>query len=279
MCDPRPAPEGLLEALARHRFYHVIEVAPGVFTEGDPQQVPPQRLVMRLLEGVSFQGKRVLDVGCRDGLFSFEAERRGASEVVGIDNDLSTGAVEVLIPHFRSRVHMAEMNVLDLRPETFGTFDVVVFAGVLYHMRYPAWTLQILRNVLRDGGTMVLETAVMDGFESYPLLYCPVDDEGPFEATSPTFFNRRGLRDTLRSVGFAVGALESLWPPTPAWRFHLRYLLERRLLRARRRADRPDPLPANRVALRCEAVPRDPASFVDRYWQGTHRYHTRATPQ
>jgi SAM-dependent methyltransferase len=277
MCAARSEGAGLAEALARHRFYHIIEVAPGLFTPGDPQQVPPQQLVMRMLGGISFEGKRVLDVGCRDGLFSFEAERRGAREVIGIDNDLSTGATDVLIPHFGSRVRMVEMNVLDLRPDTFGTFDVVLFAGVLYHMRYPMWTLQALRDVLVDGGEMVLETAILDGFEGYPLLYCPVGEESPFEATSPTFFNRRGLTDTLQSLGFSVQAAESLWPPTPAWRFQLRYLLRRRLLGRRLRPGRPDPLPSNRLAARCVATPRDPASFTDRYWQRTHRWHTAAT--
>jgi tRNA (mo5U34)-methyltransferase len=42
------------------------------------------------------RGKRVIDIGCRDGMFSFEAERMGAAEVTGIDNDLSTAAVEFL---------------------------------------------------------------------------------------------------------------------------------------------------------------------------------------
>lgn len=264
----------LEQALARHRFYHIMEVAPGLSTPGDPRQVPPQRLVLGVLDGVSFVGKRVLDVGCRDGLFSFEAERRGAREVIGIDNDLSRAATEVLIPHFRSRVRMVEMNLLDLRPQTFGRFDVVVFAGVLYHMRYPFQALRIVRDVLEDGGRLVLETAVLDGFEAYPLLYCPVNDTGPFEATSPTFFNERGLSDTLSSMGFSVGPFRSLWPRTPGWRFLLRYLLRRRL-RGKWRRERPDPLPINRLAALCEAVAPGAPPFLDRYWHGTHRYHSR----
>lgn len=273
--SPFPTRALLEAALARHRFYHIIEVAPGLTTAGDPRQVPPQRLLLRAFDGIAFEGKRVLDVGCRDGLFCFEAERRGASEVVGIDNDLSRGATEVLIPHLGSRVTMQEMNLLDLRPETFGLFDIVIFAGVLYHMRYPFRSLQILRDVMADQGQLIVETAIMDGFDAYPLLYCPVNDDGPFEATSPTFFNRTGLRDTLGSMGYAVRSMESLWPRTPAWRFLLRYLLRRRLLGGRRRPGRPDALPANRVVALCAATPRDAASFADRYFEGTHRYHTR----
>ena len=76
-------------------------------------------------------GKRVLDVGCRDGLYSFMAERRGAADVIGIDNDLSKAAVEVLIPYFGSAVRMHEMNLYELTAARFGTFDVLIFADVL----------------------------------------------------------------------------------------------------------------------------------------------------
>ena len=65
----------------------------------------------------------MLDIGCRDGLFAFEAESMGASEVIGIDNDLSKAAVEFLIPFLKSKVTMYEMNLYDLKPETFGLFD------------------------------------------------------------------------------------------------------------------------------------------------------------
>jgi SAM-dependent methyltransferase len=156
------------------------------------------------LRRLPVRGKRVLDVGCRDGLFSFEAERQGASEVIGIDNDLSPAAVEFLIPHFASRVKMHAMNVLDLRPDDFGKFDLVIFAGVLYHLRYPFHALRLLRDVMNDGAVLLLETALYTVHEDAPLLYCPVGSEGPYEATSVTFFNLKGLTATLRSFGINV---------------------------------------------------------------------------
>lgn len=55
-------------------WYHQIEVAPGVVTPG-PHNSRMAIGEMDLPE--SFAGKRVLDVGARDGLFSFEAEKRG----------------------------------------------------------------------------------------------------------------------------------------------------------------------------------------------------------
>jgi 2-polyprenyl-3-methyl-5-hydroxy-6-metoxy-1,4-benzoquinol methylase len=81
--------------------------------------------------------------------------------VIGIDSDLSKGATEFLIPHFRSHVQMHELTLFDLRPQTFGRFDVIVLAGVLYHLRYPFWGLKILRDLLSPDGILIIETAIL----------------------------------------------------------------------------------------------------------------------
>lgn len=195
---------------ADYGFYHTIELAPGVRTPGWPVVVPLVELTLRSLHSLDLRGKRVLDVGCRDGLFAFEAERLGAREVVAIDNDLSRGAVEVLIPFLRSRVRMHEMNLLDLRPETFGTFDVVIMPGVLYHLRYPFWALKLIRDLLSEGGCLVLETALFIDDNRHAVLRCPVETDSPYEATSCTFFNRKGLIDTLGSLGLLPLTFEYL---------------------------------------------------------------------
>ncbi len=121
------------QRLQSYSFYHSIEVLPGVFTAGIERLRPIQEPVLEAIRATPLAGKRVLDIGCRDGLFSFEAERCGASEVIGIDRKLSPGAIEFLIPHLKSQVKMSLANVMDLTPATFGKFDVVIFAGVLYH--------------------------------------------------------------------------------------------------------------------------------------------------
>src|SRR5262249_36199841 len=143
--------------------YHIIKLAENVHTPGwsEPQVLQAQEAALRALRSLDLRGKRVLDIGCRDGLFSFEAERLGASEVIGIDNDLSRGAIELLIPHFNSKVRMQELNLYDLTPATFGLFDVVICPGVLYHLRYPFWGLKLVRDVISENGYLVLETAIL----------------------------------------------------------------------------------------------------------------------
>ena len=177
------------EKLAPYHFYHCIRLSDEITTDGFPEFEIIQAPVRRKVESLDLSGKRVLDVGCRDGLFSFQAEQRGASEIMGIDNDLSRGAVEFLIPFFQSRVRMLALNLYDLLPEMYGTFDLMIFAGVLYHLRYPFWGLKRLRDVMAPGALLIIETAVYRAHEDRPLLYCPIGEESPYEPTSASYFN------------------------------------------------------------------------------------------
>jgi hypothetical protein len=66
---------------------------------------------------------------------------------------------------------------------------------------------------MEDGGVMLVETAVVRDLEEYPLLYCPEGSEGPYrDLTSVSFFNVRGLREVLRTLGIAVERHEYLPP-------------------------------------------------------------------
>ena len=90
------------QALETYDWYHVIQVTDTVSTPGwtKPDMLKTQAITLSALGSLDLRGKRVLDVGCRDGLFSFAAERQGASEVIAIDNQMSRGAKEFLIPPF-----------------------------------------------------------------------------------------------------------------------------------------------------------------------------------
>jgi SAM-dependent methyltransferase len=262
-------------ALARYEFYHVIPVTDTVATPGwdHPQVRRIQDLILRGLDALDLRGKRVLDVGCRDGLFSFAAERRGAAEVIGIDNDLSRGATEFLIPYFRSRVEMHELNLYELTPEHFGKFDVVLCPGVLYHLRHPFWGLKRLHDVLVPGGALLLETAVWLDDNERAVLYCPVGPDSPYEPTSCAFFNRKGLCDTLRSLGLGLEREDYLTDT------HL--FLERPWhkfkLRLRALLGRPHPPMIDRATFLCRATSLDPTLAgprVEAYWHATHQVHS-----
>lgn len=265
--------------LEKHSFFHRIQLNERVWTPSDPTRQPIVDVVLRALDRVDFRDKRVLDVGCRDGLFSLHAERAGASEVIGIDNDLSAGAVEVVLPYLKSGVKMEQMNLFELTADTFGRFDVVIFAGVLYHLRYPFWALRILRDVMNDGGQMVIETALWPKDEDRAILHCPVGDESPYEPTSCTFFNAKGLRDTLATFAFEVEHEERLskarfWAQQRdlgaiAARVKARLVAAyQQRLRVLRRVNIP------RAVFTCRAVPKRAHTPASRYWDGVHDLHT-----
>jgi hypothetical protein len=83
-------------------------------------------------------GMRVLDIGNAEGVFSFEVGRRGAADVTGIENYQPMARKFVICRAAlgaSARTYM--VNVYDLNPSSFGTFDIVMFLGVLYHLRHP----------------------------------------------------------------------------------------------------------------------------------------------
>ena len=158
---PEDAVRRAEEAIAKQpHWHHRIEVAPGVVTPGlqDTQALLAQ---IGLPEDLS--GMRVLDIGARDGFFTFEAERRGASEVLALDNESPerTGfaiAAELV----GSRATYVTENVYSLDPERYGSFDLVLFLGVIYHLRHPLLALDRIYDVCAPGGLLLLETHMID---------------------------------------------------------------------------------------------------------------------
>jgi tRNA (mo5U34)-methyltransferase len=105
--------------------------------------------------------KRVLDVGAWNGCFSFECERRGAREVIALSlEDPALSGFDRLKRVLDSKVQYINGSVYNLNPEQMGTFDVILFFGVLYHMRYPLLAIDRLRSV--SSGEVYIETHVID---------------------------------------------------------------------------------------------------------------------
>jgi tRNA (mo5U34)-methyltransferase len=134
------------------------EVFRGVHTPG---RNPVAELSQQIGLPEDLRGKRVLDVGAWHGCFSFECERRGADEVVAysLEDPEETG-FNRLKKALGSRVEYHRGSVYSLSPRAFGTFDVVLFLGVLYHLRYPLLGIDRVRSVARD--LVFVESHVID---------------------------------------------------------------------------------------------------------------------
>lgn len=159
-----------IERLVREhgRWWHEIELAPGIVTPGDDSN----RMKIPILDEIGLprdmRGLRALDVGCSDGYFSFEMEQRGA-DVVAIDfvpEDYTGFSVARRI--LGSSVVYRMDNVYNVAPESYGLFDVVLFMGVLYHLRNPLGGLDALRSVTKEGGQIFVGTMMIDEYLQLP---------------------------------------------------------------------------------------------------------------
>jgi len=197
--------DDLASRVAALRWYHSIDLGRGIVTKGIDDS--PLRLA-RLDLPASFAGKTVLDVGAWDGFFSFEAERRGASRVVAADYYSwhgggwgNKGPFELAREALGSKVEDHDIDVMDLSPERIGTFDVVLFLGVLYHLRHPLLALERVASVARE--LLVLETVVdMIGIERPALAFYP-NRELNNDPTNWWGPNVPAVEAMLRDVGFA----------------------------------------------------------------------------
>jgi tRNA (mo5U34)-methyltransferase len=150
-----PAPNHLELSVAdwiRHQvesepyWFQKVELFPGYSSPGwdDPAQskLPYYGLPDDLT------GMRVLDIGCAEGFFSFEAERRGAREVIGIDSfSDSVRRFNIVKEARQSNATAFLMNVYDLEPKRLGTFDLVLFYGVFYHLKHPQLALERILGI------------------------------------------------------------------------------------------------------------------------------------
>ena len=145
--------------VAEHRdWYHRIELAPGVVTPGTHDSPAALAWLDELGLPRECATRRVLDIGCRDGFFAFEMERRGAS-VLAVDYTRSDATGFALAAELLgSRVEHRLDNVYNLKPQAYGDFDLVLFLGVVYHLRDPVRALDAIRSVCRPGGLLFVES-------------------------------------------------------------------------------------------------------------------------
>jgi len=183
-------------------WFHTIDLGQGVKTKGlselalAPSQLP------------DFTGRSVLDIGAWDGYYSFEAEKGGASRVVALDHyawgvdfgarsaywneciqegklpDHDRDTTDFWRPELPGRrgfefAHqvlnskvepfLADFMTTDL--DALGVFDLVLYLGVLYHMKEPLTALERLRKVTGTMAVIETEAVHLHGFDHTALLH------------------------------------------------------------------------------------------------------------
>jgi tRNA (mo5U34)-methyltransferase len=142
-------------------WFHKIEVAPGVFTPGIQDS---QGLLEHIKLPMNLSGMRVLDIGARDGFFSFECEKRGAAEVIALDyTSADSTGFNVAKQILGSKAKWINGNIYSLNELNLGKFDLILFLGVIYHLRHPYLAIDRIHDSLNVGGKVVVESHIIDG--------------------------------------------------------------------------------------------------------------------
>jgi tRNA (mo5U34)-methyltransferase len=209
----------LQQQISAIKWFHSIELAPGVVTPGAAGSTRDQLAVMKIPADLS--GRTVLDIGAWDGFFSFEAERRGASRVLAADSFAWSGeswgskaGFELARDALVSKVEDVEIDVMDLAPERIGTFDLVLFLGVLYHMRHPLLALERVAGV--TGNQLIVETQVDLTWTRRPAMAFYPGLELGWDPTNWWGPNPEAVKAMLHVVGFR--RVEIVTPDSAAYR-------------------------------------------------------------
>jgi|SRR5690242_5417369 len=218
---PVPALRERIEALGP--WFHNLELA-GIETAPDHFLGNYPAFKWRLIADAlpeDLTGWTVLDIGCNAGFYALEMKRRGADKVVAIDSDeryLRQAALAAEVTGLSLELHdMSVYDVACLRQR----FDLVLFMGVLYHLRHPLLALDLIRaHVAND---MLVCQSLQRGCASV----ADIADDYPFDETAifdkpgaprmqfverrfagdPTNWwvpNRSCIEAMLRSAGFRI---------------------------------------------------------------------------
>jgi tRNA (mo5U34)-methyltransferase len=195
-----------------------VQTAPDHFL-GDYPRVKWERFQHAI--PADLRGKTVLDIGCNGGFYSIEMKRRGADRVLAIDfDDRYLAQAKFVAEALGCEIEFRKLSVYDVQ-ELGEQFDVVLFLGVLYHLRHPLLALDLIHeHVARDlfvfqslqRGTETVEQ-IQDDYEfwetdvferpGFPKLYF-IEKRYAGDPTNWWIPNRAAVEGMLRSAGFEI---------------------------------------------------------------------------
>ncbi|MBN1489214.1 MAG: DUF1698 domain-containing protein [Phycisphaerae bacterium] len=223
-------PEQARKRVAEIRWYHTMDLGDGIITPGF-NKTPP--FMARIGLPADLTGKSVLDVGAWDGAYSFEAERRGAARVLATDHFSWSGpgwgtkaGFEFARERLGSQVEDRDIDIPDLCVETVGTFDVVLFLGVLYHLQDPLDALRRLAAMTRE--RLILETVIDLWMLRRPTIAIYPGTELSNDPTNWCGPNPAAVVAMLRCVGFR--RVEIVWPTGTARLWQMAKAIGRKVL-------------------------------------------------
>lgn len=230
-------------------WFHSIDLGQGVVTKGLKTADHLQE-ELRRLHFPNLHGKTVLDVGAFDGFYSFAAERLGAAHVTAMDYYTWSLDLPKHIEYWReckqkgktpvdyektaewrpdalpgkrgfdaahralqSKVEAKVLDFMEADLQSLDKFDVVLFLGVLYHLKHPLLALQRLAQVTREVAIIETEAVEIPGFEQVPM--CEFFETNELNGDTSNWWapNAKALEGMCRTAGF--GNIELTLNPRP----------------------------------------------------------------
>ncbi len=221
-------------------WFHSIDLGNGVITPGSGKSQEQLQQELKSIRLPDLKGKSILDIGAWDGFFSFAAERAGAKRVVSLDHyvwSIDWPAVRRYIEERQQQnaapepwhtipsvwqpqtlpgkigydtAHqilqskavsvVADFMTVDL--ERLGTFDVVLYLGVLYHIENPLEALKRLAAVTGELAVIETDAVAVPGYEEHALCEFFPSDERAADPTNWWAPNQQALEGMCRAAGF-----------------------------------------------------------------------------
>lgn len=197
---------GQLQAeIERLPWFHQIDFGEGILTPGEIKLRKIRRMSRMLFDGLDLQGRTLLDIGCWDGAYSIEAARRGAM-VTATDHYVwdvvpaRRRAFDLAIGRLAPTVTAMDIPVEELNIANLGRFDIVLFLGVLYHLRDPLSALE--RVALLSADTLIVETRMTMRHSRKPVMQFHPGRTLENDPTNWWTPNRRCVEAMLRDLDF-----------------------------------------------------------------------------
>ena len=207
-----------IEKISQRQWFHSIDFGPyasvGRFKPGTPQNITLYG-VFEFLKSMDLSHAHVLDLGSYDGIVAFGSHKLGAKTVTAADTyDHQTfREARKLLGYENDVTYVPKIQVKDL-PNQFERkqFDVIVCAGIFYHMLHPMQAFTDCRKVLGDNGVLVLETPYDASRKDAVLVFNGVEHvvNEPYTYFVPTLSALTGMANL---AGFKVLATRILMAP------------------------------------------------------------------
>jgi tRNA (mo5U34)-methyltransferase len=228
------------EQIAPNPIWHSIDLGGELFIEGCGKSARSHATELLRMHIPELSGKTVLDIGAWDGFYSLECERRGAAGVTALDyyswitdfTKLSAWeaeeranarvpdpyhppagtvdlqccpgrrALDVASGLVGSKMHRICSVFEEASAETLGSYDIVFYLGVLYHVKDPLAALSRVCSVCRELAIIETLGVVVPGAEARPIWEFYHDDSINQDLTTWWAPSEKGFRDMLLTAGF-----------------------------------------------------------------------------